>query len=132
MRILLDTHFLIWLATDPSELSTIENKLLSAPEHECLLSTTSIWELRVKSSAMVRRGGPSPPLLPSDAIRFAALNDLAILSPALDDFAVPLNPPLAHSDPFDEMLLVHAQQLGARLLTRDGKLIDHALAALPV
>ena len=55
MRILLDTHFLIWLATDPGELSTIECQLLSAQEHECLLSTISIWELRVKASAMVRR-----------------------------------------------------------------------------
>lgn len=132
MRILLDTHFLIWLATDPDELSPAEIRLLMGQEHDCMLSTISIWELRVKASALARRGGAVPALLPSDAITFAALNDLSILSPDLAGYAAPLAPPLTHADPFDEMLLVHAQQLGARLLTRDAKLLPHALAALPV
>lgn len=132
MRILLDTHFLIWLATDSEELNAAEIRLLMGQEHDCLLSTISIWELRVKASAMARRGGPVPALLPKDALTFAALNDLPILSPDLDDYAAPLASSLAHTDPFDEMLLVHAQQLGARLLTRDARLSGHALAALPV
>ena len=132
MKILLDTHFLIWLATDAQKLSSAESRLLQAANSEILLSTVTIWELRVKAAAQLRRGGLALPLLASDAITFARLNELAIMAPEVGDYAVPLVPPLAHTDPFDEMLLVHAQQLGARLLTRDDKLTGHALAALPV
>jgi PIN domain nuclease of toxin-antitoxin system len=38
---------------------------------------------------------------------------------------------MPHKDPFDEMLLIHAQQLGARFLTRDRLLVDHPLAISP-
>ncbi|MFW6300833.1 MAG: hypothetical protein ACOC20_07935, partial [Oceanicaulis sp.] len=39
-----------------------------------------------------------------------------------------LEPPLAHGDPFDEMLLLQAEAEGARLLTRDKNLAGHRLA----
>lgn len=132
MRILLDTHFLIWLATDDKALSRAEQRLLSAPETSILLSTLSIWELRIKEASQARRGQSKPVLLASDAIIFARRSDLPIMSPQIDDYAAPLVPPIAHSDPFDEMLLVHAQQLGAKLLTRDDRLLGHALAASPL
>lgn len=132
MRILLDTHFLIWLATDDKTLSPAEQRLLSAPDASILLSTISIWELRVKEASQGRRGKPAPSLLARDAITFARLSAIPIVSPDVDDYAAPLIPPIAHTDPFDEMLLVHAQQLGATLLTRDERLLGHALAASPV
>ena len=132
MRILLDTHFLIWLATDDKALSQAEQRLLIAPETMILVSAISIWELRVKEASQARREKPRPLLLASDAITFARLSDIPIVSPHIDDYAAPLVPPLAHTDPFDEMLLVHAQQLGAKLLTRDERLLGHACAASPV
>ena len=132
MRILLDTHFLIWLATDDQALSRAEQRLLTAPDTSILVSTISIWELRVKETSQARRGKPQPPLLAGDAITFARLSDLPIVAPEIDDYAAPLVPPIAHTDPFDEMLLVHAQQLGAKLLTRDDRLLGHALAASPL
>jgi PIN domain nuclease of toxin-antitoxin system len=42
--------------------------------------------------------------------------------------ATALDTPLPHDDPFDELLLIHAQYLGIKLLTRDTKLLDHPLA----
>jgi PIN domain nuclease of toxin-antitoxin system len=39
-----------------------------------------------------------------------------------------LVPPLDHTDPFDELLLAHAQQGGYRLLTRDRALASHPVA----
>ena len=45
-----------------------------------------------------------------------------------DIAATPLSVPIAHKDPFDMLLLVHAQELGMKLLTRDEKLRDHPLA----
>ncbi len=49
--------------------------------------------------------------------------------PLTPDHAItPLDTPLAHTDPFDELLLVQAQVEGLRFLTRDSKLLDHPLA----
>lgn len=45
--------------------------------------------------------------------------------------ATPLLVPIAHKAPFDELLLVQAQQSGARLLTRDRTLLCHAVAYQP-
>ena len=45
----------------------------------------------------------------------------------LYDRILRVDPPLPHKDPFDEMLLVHAHRLGARLMTRDRKLLGHPL-----
>jgi PIN domain nuclease of toxin-antitoxin system len=42
--------------------------------------------------------------------------------------AAELAQPLAHKDPFDELLLVQAQEEGMCLLTRDTKLIGHPFA----
>lgn len=46
--------------------------------------------------------------------------------------AAELIPPLTHKDPFDELLLVQAQEEGMRLLTRDAKLMGHPLATRDV
>ena len=43
------------------------------------------------------------------------------------DAARPLETPISHKDPFDEMLLVQAQEEGLKLLTVDGNLIEHPL-----
>ena len=42
--------------------------------------------------------------------------------------ARPLETPLGHRDPFDELLLVTAQEEGLRLLTIDRQLVGHPLA----
>ncbi len=39
-----------------------------------------------------------------------------------------LSTPIAHKDPFDDLLLTIAQETGRKLLTRDEKLRGHPLA----
>ncbi len=48
-----------------------------------------------------------------------------------DQAAASLKHPTPHRDPFDEILLIQAQELGVRLLTRDRLLIGHPLALMP-
>ena len=127
MRLLLDTHVLIWLARAPDRPNTAESALLARRGTRVLISAVSIWELRLKwdRSGEARR---SELLDPQAALQFAeqAGFELKALTPA--DCATPLDLPLAHRDPFDEQLLIHAQSLGARFLTRDRLLIGHPLA----
>lgn len=127
MKILLDTHMLIWLARAPDRLKPHERALLDRQRTRVLVSAVSIWELRLKWM----RGGAlhrDELLEPQTALEFAERQgfDLVPLIPV--DCAVSLDVPIAHRDPFDEQLLIHTQSLGARLLTRDRLLVDHPLA----
>lgn len=127
MRLLLDTHFLIWLATDrdlitPSEMAIIDGG------NELLVSLLTIWELRLKWRKSQRQGRPHSLIRPDQALSFIERGPISLVLLDGDDLAAVLKPPIDHADPFDEMLLVHAQRLGARLLTRDRDLLGHPLA----
>jgi PIN domain nuclease of toxin-antitoxin system len=132
MRLLLDTHILIWLIRDTRKLKPAEIALIGSPDVEPFVSVVTIWELRIKWQLFFASGARKGELDPADAIRFCGDNGVTLAALSPTDYAAPLVPPLAHTDPFDEMLLVHAQQLGAKLLTRDDRLLGHALAASPL
>ena len=127
MRLLLDTHMALWLAQGSSELSAGECELIESAT-TLAVSAVSLWELRLKWNSRFASGGrkgPADPVL----IRKALLDENCEFIALSDEMAVtPLITPLNHSDPFDEMLLVQAQCMGMRLLTRDHALIDHPLA----
>lgn len=92
-----------------------------------VVSAISIWELRVKWHAYDPKRRDKSSIAPDVALGFAVANDFAMapLEPA--DCVMLVDPPIQHKDPFDEMLLVHAHRLGARLMTRDRKLLGHPL-----
>jgi PIN domain nuclease of toxin-antitoxin system len=125
LRYLLDTHVLLWLARTPPKVSARALELLTRPTTVVFVSSATVWELRIKWHGKGSRTGLIDPL---QAIQFAEKLgfQLAPLAPA--DCTTPLEVPLAHRDPFDEQLLIHAHRLGAKLLTRDRKLIGHPLA----
>jgi PIN domain nuclease of toxin-antitoxin system len=129
MRVLIDTHVLVWLATDRRKLKRHEREVLGDEASELFVSTISLWELRAKVRSERRRARRDLTLDPAGALAFCAKADIAVEEMTTADL---LAPPLAvdwpHGDPFDEMLLIHAERLGARLLTRDGKLSGHPLA----
>ena len=128
MKLLLDTHFVIWLASEPDEITMAERRLLTGVEVELFVSAISIWELRVKQAAERRRGRPPSVLPPDQAMRFCAANGLVLLPLTGDDCATWLDQPTEHDDPFDDILLVHAQRHDLRLLTRDHAMLAHPLA----
>lgn len=132
MRILLDTHILIWLIMDDDRLSSSEKRLIFHPETVALASSVSIWEVRLKQ----RRDGRRPrdndmPIDPETTLRSCERLGLEVVSATAEDFTILLDPPLPHRDPFDDMLMVHAQRSGARLLTQDDHMIDHPIAYRP-
>ncbi len=124
MKILLDTHMLIWLARAPDRLKSRERNLLGDRRVRAFVSAVSIWELRLKwgRGDVLHRDELLDPLV---ALEFSERRgfELAALTPS--DCAAALASPIVHRDPFDEQLLIHAQQLDARLLTRDRLLVDH-------
>lgn len=128
MRVLLDTHYVIWLANDPSMLTQREQGLIGDERHIILASTVSLWELRTKWNARDRNGDRKGVLSPQAAVNFVEAFGLEFAPIVPDDCLYDLDPAMAHADPFDEMLLIHAGRLEARLLTRDSALLAHPLA----
>ncbi|MGK6320855.1 type II toxin-antitoxin system VapC family toxin [Sphingomonas sp. DT-204] len=127
MSVLLDTHFVIWLAEGGAELTPRERAFLDAQEERAWISAVSIWELRIKWSKVSRNGERKGALAPEAAMLFADKAGIEVAPITGADCVATLHTPLFHKDPFDEMLLVHAQQRGARLLTRDRGLQGHPL-----
>ena len=50
MRLLLDTHVLLWALIEPKRLSPEFRILLENPDHEVLFSTASIWRMSIKAA----------------------------------------------------------------------------------
>ena len=126
MRLLLDTHIVHWMVSDPSQIKRREHELIA--NGDVHVSAVSIWELRLKWQKLDRHGRRKGTLDPDHAMAYVVRNPISLVPLTGEDCAAFLAQPLVHNDPFDEMLLIHAQQLGAKLLTRDRLLAGHPLA----
>jgi PIN domain nuclease of toxin-antitoxin system len=112
----------------PSRLSERERLVLTSSAVDLYVSAVAIWEMRLKWSAVHPSGERKSPHDPEDVLAALEDQDFVYLPPALSHAARPLQIPIPHKEPFDELLLVQAQEEGLRLLTTDGKLVDHPLA----
>jgi PIN domain nuclease of toxin-antitoxin system len=115
MKLLLDTHLLLWAASDPHRLSPAATLLLSAPENSLIFSAASIWEIAIKSAL-----GRDDFRVDSSQFRRALLeNGYEELSVTSAHAAGTATLPPIHKDPFDRMLVVQAALEGILLLTSD-------------
>jgi len=128
LRLLIDTHYIIWLIDQPLRLTLAENNAFSDTRNEFAVSAVSIWEIRLKFAARHASGDRKGAVAPEAAIRLANELGLRMIDMNERHAAAALDVPIMHKDPFDELLLVQAQTEGMRLLTRDTLLVDHPLA----
>lgn len=105
-----------------------ERKFFSEQDAEIYVSAVSIWEMRLKYRARHPSGRRKSPFNPNDVISMVEGQRLTILPITMKHAARELESPIPHKDPFDELLLVQAQEEGLRLLTADRQLIEHPLA----
>jgi len=129
VRLLLDTHFLLWAVIDADLIRPRERAAMA--ENELLVSPVSIWELRLKWQKRHSDGRRKGVLDPERALSYLAASSMELATLNGLDCAISLDPALDHGDPFDEQLMIHARQLNAKLLTRDRVLRDHPLAYRP-
>jgi len=128
LRLLLDTHIAVWAALDPDALTEDERGRMARPGTSLVLSAVAVWELRLKWHSLHISGARKGPIDPAAVVAFGTAMDWELLPRTARHAAAGLTQPLAHKDPFDELLLVQAQEDGMRLLTRDGKLVGHPFA----
>jgi PIN domain nuclease of toxin-antitoxin system len=123
MRLLLDTHVLLWWLADDPALSKQARGLI-ANEPEVFVSAASAWEIAIKR-ALGKLEAPDD-LLP--ALEAGGLRRLPI---DFEHAAVAGTLPLHHDDPFDRMLVAQAQQEALTLLTSDTRISRYAVTVLP-
>lgn len=128
MRILLDTHFMFWLSSDQAQLKRPEIELLADADTETMGSAVGLWELALKWERFHVSGARKGPASPALVLDWFDEARIVVVPLTPRQAAARLNEAIGHSDPFDRILLVQAQELDARLLTRDGRLADHPLA----
>jgi PIN domain nuclease of toxin-antitoxin system len=115
MKLILDTHLLLWSAREPGKLSRSAAALLSDPENELIFSTVSVWEAAIKSSLGKKDFQTDPRLL-----RRRLLDNGYTELPITSNHAVTIDqlPPI-HKDLFDRILVAQAIVEGITLLTAD-------------
>jgi PIN domain nuclease of toxin-antitoxin system len=115
LRLLLDTHLLLWSAGQPDRLSAEARSLLQDPGNDLVFSVASLWEITIKRG-LGRADFRVEPRVLRRGLRDHGYVELAIA--ADHALAVDLLPPL-HKDPFDRLLLAQAVMEGITLLTAD-------------
>lgn len=122
MRLLIDTHILIWALEGGSKLSVSAKELLLDANHEHWVSVASVWEIAIKAS--VRKLTLSRPLRDLEkgilAAGFRVLDISIRHAVALPEIELP------HNDPFDRLLLAQCEVETLRLVSA-----DKALAEVP-
>ncbi len=127
MRILLDTSYIYRLTTQPARLSDAERLILTNQAIQLYVSAVSIWEMRLKFQSRDRSGRRKSFFDPNVVINMLEDQDVIFLPMTPSHAARSLEIPVTHKDPFDELLLVQAQEEGLKLLTIDRHLIGHPL-----
>lgn len=112
MRLLLDTHVLLWWLVDAPELSERARNLLSAPENLVFISAASVWEVRIKQAL----GKIELPKNFAEALEEESFEKLGVTvehAHAISEL------PLHHRDPFDRILVAQARCDRLTLVTHD-------------
>jgi PIN domain nuclease of toxin-antitoxin system len=114
MRLLLDTHILLWGAVEPERLSRVASSLIESPGNEMVFSALSIWEIAIKTGL-----GRADLRIDAGILRRGLFdNGYAELAVTGAHAAALAGLPPIHKDPFDRMLVAQAIVEGFTLLER--------------
>ncbi|CAJ0780531.1 type II toxin-antitoxin system VapC family toxin [Ralstonia chuxiongensis] len=115
MKLLLDTHLLLWAAGQPEQLSRAARALIENPAHELVFSAASLWEVAIKRGLGRDDFRVDPRLL-----RRGLLDNAYVELPITSEHAVAVDGlPALHKDPFDRILIAQSLVEGMLLVTAD-------------
>lgn len=121
MRLLLDTHLLLWTLDGSPRLGARARELMTARGAECFASAVSFWEIAIKAALRRREFR-----VDVETLVAASLATGLKLLPFSAHHAVRVaRLPRLHADPFDRALIAQALAEPLTLLTRDAKLAPY-------
>jgi PIN domain nuclease of toxin-antitoxin system len=127
VKLLLDTHVLLWSATSPDRLAPAARAALEDGANEVFVSIVSAWEIAMKQSlGKLDLARPAEQWLP-DVLKRTGFEvaELGLLA-ALRVRALPWH----HRDPFDRLLVAHALEEGMTIVTHDDALAAYSVPLL--
>jgi PIN domain nuclease of toxin-antitoxin system len=124
LRLLLDTHTLLWTLVAPDRLSKNAAQAIAAEESEVFVSIVSPWEMAIAKA----RGRMDPP---DNLEAQLETRRFALLPVSLRHTHVVETLPHHHRDPFDRMLVAQAQVEGLTIVTVDRLLRRYPVSLLP-
>ena len=121
MKLLLDTHLLLWAADGYDRLPADAQAFMAAPNNELFFSVASLWEIAIK-----RGLGRDDFKVDARVLRRSLLDNGYRELPILSEHAVSVDalPPI-HKDPFDRLLVAQATVEGITLLTADAQVAQY-------
>ena len=122
MKLLLDTHVLIYATLQQSNLSNQAKEIIQDKTNELYLSTASIWEMQIKLQLGKLNLQPSLQQIIEDQCR---VNDLRILSISQQHIFNLSQLPFHHKDPFDRLIISQAMTEGFSLLSKDAQITKY-------
>ena len=115
MNLLLDTHLLLWAASEPNRLSAKAQTLLLDSANHLVFSSASLWEISIKNG-LDRADFRVDPRRLWRMLLVSGYRELPVTS----EHTVAVNElPSLHKDPFDRILIAQARVEGLTLLTMD-------------
>ncbi|HXP89741.1 MAG TPA: type II toxin-antitoxin system VapC family toxin [Fibrobacteria bacterium] len=118
MRLLLDTHALIWALADPAKLARESRDRIEDPSNEIFVSAASLWEIAIK----VDTGKLSVPDDLERGIFAVGFQPMEIRFPHVRRLR---SLPLHHRDPFDRILVAQAMHEDLAICTRDRRISSY-------
>ena len=115
MKLLLDTHLLLWAAGEPKRLAKQARNLIDNQDNELLFSAASLWEVAIKRG-LGRKDFKVDARLLRRGLLDNGYSELPIIS---DHVVATVSLPLIHKNPFDRILVAQATVEGVTLLTID-------------
>ena len=115
MKLLLDTHILLWAVGTPERLSARAFAMIDDPDAEPMVSAASLWEVAIKAS-LGREDFQVDPAILRRGLLEHGYTELPISGAHATAVA---RLPHIHKDPFDRILVAQAQLEGITLLTTD-------------
>jgi PIN domain nuclease of toxin-antitoxin system len=123
MRVLLDTHILLWwLAADPA-LPRLAADVISNPDTNVVISAASAWEIAIKK-AVGRLEAPD------DLLNALEANDFESIAITTTHALAAGQLPRHHNDPFDRMLIAQSRLEGLTLVSIDRRFSEYDVELL--
>ncbi len=122
MRILLDTHILLWALIEPGKLGDEARAALEDLDHDVLFSAASVWEISIKAALDRPDFQVSPATIVAAALG-SGFAELPVRSAAALKVATL---PHYHRDPFDRLLVAQAMTEPAVFYTADARLAAYS------
>ena len=122
MKLLIDSHVVVWWLDEPGKLTAAARAAISNPDHEVFISAASIWELGLKQTKGKLR-------LPQGYVNLLREDGFSFLPITTEHATHSVSLPPHHADPFDRMLIAQAMADSLVLVTRDAII---PLYAIPI